>query len=105
MMENSYVFVYFLHQIIYLLFNKDEVVRSLNELIFRNSLLLVSSADNLCKQFGQDVGPDLDPNCLTMMVFLKEFFEKVAFEKISRRQKACKIIQGGKELRMKGIKS
>ena len=33
--------------------------------------LLVSSADNLCKQLDpdqarQNVGPDLDPNCLTL---------------------------------------
>ena len=30
--------------------------------------LLMSSADNLCKQFGprQNVGPDLDSNCLTL---------------------------------------
>ena len=45
----------------------------------------LSSADNHCKQFeprsGQNAGPDLDPNCLTLMVFLKEFFEKVNFEK------------------------
>ena len=38
------------------------------------------SADNLCKQLGPSsvpnlVGPDLDPNCLTQMVFLEEFFE------------------------------
>ena len=32
-------------------------------------------------QARQNVGPDLDPNCLTLMVFLKEFFEKVDFEK------------------------
>ena len=44
--------------------------------------LLVSSADdNLCKQFGtssgrQDVGPDLDPNSLTLMVFENDFFRK-----------------------------
>ena len=36
----------------------------------------MSSADNLYKQFGQNVGPDLDPNCLTLIVFLKDFFEK-----------------------------
>ena len=43
-----------------------------------------------CNQFGtrsgptkcqQNVRPDLDPNCLTLMVFLKDFFEKVDFEK------------------------
>ena len=39
---------------------------------------LVSSADNLCKQdqARQYVGPDLDPRCLTLMVFLKEFKKK-----------------------------
>ena len=35
------------------------------------------AADNFCKQFGPrsgptQVGPDLDPNCLTLMVFLKD---------------------------------
>ena len=35
-------------------------------------------------------GPDWGPNCLTLMVFLKEFFEKVDFEKISRRQKSMR---------------
>ena len=29
---------------------------------------------------GQNIGPDLDPNCLTLMLFMKEFFEKVNFE-------------------------
>ena len=32
------------------------------------------------------------------MVFLKEFFEKVNFEKISRQQKSMKNYPGGKEL-------
>ena len=36
-----------------------------------NSYLLVLSAENFCKQFGprsaqQNVGPDLDPICLTL---------------------------------------
>ena len=34
------------------------------------------------------------------MVFLKEFFKKVIFEKINRRQKSMKIFPGGKELRI-----
>ena len=34
-------------------------------------------------QNQQNVGPHLDPNCLTLMVFLKGFFEKVYFEKKS----------------------
>ena len=49
--------------------------------------LLVSSADNFCKQFGPrsdptNVGPDLEPLCLTLRrqsqrIFLKTFnFEK-----------------------------
>ena len=29
----------------------------------------------------QNFGPDLDPNCLTLMVFLKDIFENVDFEK------------------------
>ena len=37
-------------------------------------------------QDWQNVGPELDPNCLTLMAFLKEFFEKDDFEKISRQQ-------------------
>ena len=32
-------------------------------------------------QARQNVRPDLSPNCLTLMVFLKEYFEKVDFEK------------------------
>ena len=48
--------------------------------------LFVPSAYNLCKQLRprsgrQNVEPDLDPNCLTLMVFLKCFFKKVDFEK------------------------
>ena len=46
----------------------------------------MSFADNFCKLIQPRSGstkfwPDLDPNCLTLMVFLKEFFEKVDFEK------------------------
>ena len=44
----------------------------------------------------QNVGPDLDPICLTLlqMEFPKEFLEKVDFEKISRRQKSIKNSRG-----------
>ena len=45
------------------------------------------AADHLCKQFGQNVRPDLDPNHLTLMVFTKDFFENVNFEKNGRWQK------------------
>ena len=43
------------------------------------------------------VGPDLDPNCLTLITFLKEFFKK-DMKKISRQQKSRKNFTGGKEL-------
>ena len=61
--------------------------------------LLVSSADNLCKQFGSRSGPT---KCRawsgsklfdTLMIFLKEFFEKIDFEKSADDKKACGIIQ------------
>ena len=49
--------------------------------------LLVLSADTVTfAQFGlrsdlTKVGPDLNPICLTSVVFLKEFFEKVDLKK------------------------
>ena len=55
---------------------------------------LVSSADNICKQFGPRSGPTEhwawsgSKPFDTQIVFLKEFLEKLDFEKkISRRQK------------------
>ena len=40
------------------------------------SPLLITSTNSLDPdQARRDVGPDLNPNCLTLMVFLKEFFE------------------------------
>ena len=32
-------------------------------------------------QACHNIRPDLDPNCLTLIVFLKEFFKKLDFEK------------------------
>ena len=66
--------------------------------------LLVSSADSLCKQFGPRSGPTKCPAWSgsklngTLMVILKEFFEKVDSEKISRRQKSMQNYPGSKEL-------
>ena len=60
----------------------------------------MSSADNFCKQYGPRSGQTKCRACSgsklfdTQMVFLKEFFEKDDFEKISRRQKSIKISQG-----------
>ena len=39
------------------------------------------------EQARQNVGPNLDPNCVTLMVYLKEFFEKAYFEKKSAADK------------------
>ena len=56
--------------------------------------MLITFANRLDPDLaGQNVGPDLDPACLTiLMAFLKEFFENVEFEKISMKKKfpACK---------------
>ena len=66
--------------------------------------LLVSSADNFYLQFGPSSGAT---KCLawsksklfdTLIVFLKEFFEKVDFEKITIRQKNMEKFPAGKEL-------
>ena len=47
--------------------------------------LPVLSAFSLCKQFGHTSGPTerpgLEPSCLTLIIFLKEFFNKHNFEK------------------------
>ena len=44
--------------------------------------LLITFANSLNPdQDRHNVGPDLDPNCLSLMVFLKEFFEKLFFVK------------------------
>ena len=55
--------------------------------------LLITFANSLDPdQARQNVGPDLDPNCLTLMVFRKEFFEEVNFRKKSiDDKKASKI--------------
>ena len=46
--------------------------------------LLITFANSLePDQARQYVWPDLDPNCLILMVFLKEFYKKVDFEKKS----------------------
>ena len=61
---------------------------------------LLSSADNLCKQCGprsgrQNVGPDLDPNCLTLWwyswkIFLKKFIKKIhRWQKSTQNYPAC----------------
>ena len=68
-------------------------------MIFDNSLAIVMLSSlpiRTFEQFGPRSSPtkhqpDLDQDCLTLMIFTKEFFIKVNFEKISRQEKACKI--------------
>ena len=54
---------------------------------FLTIYLLVSSADNLCKQFGPGsvyFGPDPGPNCLTLMVHLRTLkTQKLKFIKLT----------------------
>ena len=46
------------------------------------SCLLITFANSLDPdQAQQHVGPDLDPSCLTLMIFLKDFFWKSVFKK------------------------
>ena len=40
-------------------------------------------------QARQKAGPDLDLNCLTLIVFLKEYFDKFNFEKGQQTTKNC----------------
>ena len=63
-------------------------------------LLLIALANSVDPdQARQNVGPDLDSNCLTLMVFRKEFFEKDDFEKNSADHKnSMQNYTVGKEL-------
>ena len=59
--------------------------------------LLITFANRLDPdQARQNVGPDLDPNCLTLKWYSKKNFSKMLIlKKISRRQKSMKIFSGG----------
>ena len=65
----------------------DVVPNSLQRLTLH---LLVLSADNFCKQFGSR-SKLFD----TLVVFMKEFFEKVDFEKNKQTTKKKKKFPGG----------
>ena len=66
--------------------------------------LLVPSADNFCKQFGPRSGPTNGRAWSgfklfdTLMVFLKEFFEKADFERNQQTTKKHEKFSVGKEL-------
>ena len=65
--------------------------------------LLITFANHLDPEQGQQIDSlYLDPNCLTLIVFLKEFFEKNDFEKKSandnksmKNDPACKYLMKG----------
>ena len=83
---------------------QNTIYRGFTMVKCKNLYLLVLSADKLCKQFGTKSGSTKSLGQIwiqlfdTLMVFLKEFFEKVDLEKICRQQKSMKNYTGGKGL-------
>ena len=74
------------------------MVEHLSLIIKKFWSLLILSADNLSKQFGSGSGPTKwrasGPKLFgTLIVFLKEFFENVSFEKSADVKKAYKDIK------------
>ena len=56
------------------------------------SITFVNNTD--AGQATQNVGPDLDPNCLTLIIFLKDFalnFQKKKIEKKNNNTKHAKL--------------
>ena len=71
--------------------NQIRLTLSAREIFCR---LLITFANSLAPDQAQhNAGPDPDPNCLTLMVFLMSFFfKKYNFEKnIGRRQNQAKL--------------
>ena len=63
--------------------------------------LLVLSADNFCKKFWQEVGPDLDPYCLTIWWYSwKTLFCKSSFWKKVNSMQNYPV---GKELKVTAV--
>ena len=75
--------------------------------LFLTLCLQVSSADNFCKQFGARSGPTKCPAWSgsklfdTLLLFLKEFFENIDFEKkiSADDQNSSRNYAVGKELK------
>ena len=67
--------------------------------------LLITFANSLDPdQARQNVGPDLDPKLFdTLMVFPKEFFKKVDFEKNQQTTKNMQHYTVGREVIQQGI--
>ena len=62
--------------------------------------LLITFANSLNpNQAQQNVGPDLGPNCLTLMVILKNFLKKSILKKIRGQINSIKNYPAGKELK------
>ena len=61
--------------------DKGSIINSLHASSDCCRLLKIFANSLYPDQDRQNVGLDLDPSCLTLRVFLKEFFEKIIFEK------------------------
>ena len=69
-------------------------IKTIFSVLYPTPCLLRTFSNNLDPdQAQQDIKPDLDPNCLTLRVFLKEVFKNAFVEKIIRQQKILKIFQ------------
>ena len=66
--------------------------------VYSSSRLLITFTNSLDPdQAQQNVGPDLDPNCMTLWWYSsKNFAKKLILEKISRRQKSMQIAHHAK---------
>ena len=64
-------------------------------IFFQNILSGILSVSNGLKmgQNGHSVRPNLDPNCLTLMVFLKEFFNSLILKTFSKKKTTKKAFK------------
>ena len=72
------------------------ILRNLSFIVYDKVFKSIPTSDNfrhLLITFVHSLDPDQDPNCLTFIVFLEEFFEKVIFEKSADYNKVWKITQ------------
>ena len=87
---------------------EDRHILNVSAFFLLSLCLLMSSADNLCKQFGPRPGPTKCRACSgsklfdTLMVFLKDFFKKLILKNVSRRQKSIRkrVILGASWVRI-----
>ena len=66
-------------------------IKTFFSVLYPTPCLLRTFSNNLDPDQGQqDIKPDLDPNCLTLRVFLKDVFKNAFVEKINRQLKTLK---------------